>query len=149
MSNLRNLIRRIVEEEMEDLEEDMSTGEGEVYLTPKAFTAGKERDINDPVYKKKLKGQHKLNSVNPNNITEISYNAYKNNPDKTEKEKINGNFQEIYKRLKEVEQLMAHAKKLKTEIGQDQVYWKDTTRKFGKISEKLNSISIRIKEMWS
>lgn len=146
--SLRNLIKRLVEEEIENLEEDMSTGEGEVYLTPKAFSKnGKVKPINDPVYSDKSNINRKNRNVGP--VTEISYSAFKNDTEQTPKQKINGNIREIAKRLAEVEQLMVHAKKLRSETEDNNVYWKGTVGAFGKISERMNRISNRIKEMWS
>jgi hypothetical protein len=50
--------------------------------------------------------------------------------------------------LREVEQMINHAGKLKMESGADQtVFWKGTLGNFQKIKERLNRLSNKIVEM--
>lgn len=134
MIKLTDLLKEIEDER--ELDEMMDTDSGGEYDTPNAFTKNGriKRPHLDPAY---------------DQLAEISYNQFKTDETMSPKQKINTNIMEIYRKLREVETMMTHAKRLKTEIGEDQVYWKGTVAKFGKISEKLNKISTRIREMWT
>lgn len=79
---------------------------------------------------------------------EANYNDFKNDPNTNPKQKINSHILEINKRLREVEQMITHASKLKTETGADQsVFWKGTLGSFKKIDERLLRLSSKIREL--
>lgn len=89
-----------------------------------------------------------LNKNHGNIIKEVNYKDYKNDDSKTERQKINSNILEINKKLREVEQMVNHAKRLKVETGAgSDVFWKGTISSFLKIKERLNRLSNKIVEM--
>jgi len=161
-SSLQNLLQRLDEntnhwEDEVDLTEENVTsnldGGAGPQKTPFAFSK-KVKDPDDvsysePVmhterfYKKIEDSYNRLQGT----ITEINYNDYKSDPSKTTTQKINSNILEINKKLREVEQMINHAAKLKTESGSDQtVFWKGTVGSFLKIKERLNRLSNKIVE---
>jgi tetrahydromethanopterin S-methyltransferase subunit G len=82
------------------------------------------------------------------NLTEAKYSDFKNDQSNPTKVKINKHINEIDKRLREVEQMITHAAKLKLESGADQtVFWKGTLGNFQKIDQRLNRLSNKIREM--
>lgn len=82
-------------------------------------------------------------------LYELTYKDYKAS-DQPLKEKINGNISEINRKLMEVEQLINHANKLKTETSSDQrVFYKNTFKRFNSVNERLNRIGHKIKELLS
>lgn len=128
---------------------------------------GGEGQPNTPyAFRKKVKNPKDLSytqSVNPterfyrkwevvfndlqNSLNEVSYKDYKSDSTRNERQKINGHIIEINKKLREVEQMINHASKLKLETGSDQtVFWKGTLGNFLKIKERLNRLSNKITE---
>lgn len=162
-TSLQNLLQRLDEntnrwEDEEDLTEENVTsnldgGQGP-QKTPFAFSK-KVKDPDDdsysePVvhterfYKKIEDSYNKLQKQ----IQEINYKDFKTDSSKSTTQKINSNVLEINKKLREVEQMINHAAKLKTESGADQtVFWKGTIGSFLKIKERLNRLSNKIVEM--
>ena len=81
-------------------------------------------------------------------IDEINYKSFKEDDSQSERQKINNNIIEINRKLREVEQMIGHASKLKLETGSGQdVYWKRTAQSFLKIRERLNRLSSKIVEI--
>lgn len=145
-STLQNLLNR--------LDENMNTtSDGEVVDTPYAFSK-KVQDPDDDAFSEDVpetdlfikKMEETFNKIH--RISEINYKDYKGDNSKTERQKINTNILEINKKLREVEQMIAHANKLKLETGANQeVFWKGTLSSFLKIKERLNRLSNKIVEM--
>lgn len=139
---------------LDRLDENMNTtSDGEVVDTPYAF--GKKvqapdddafsEDVpeTDLFFKKMEESLLKIQK-----LTELNYKDYKSDGSRTERQKINSNILEINKKLREVEQMIGHASKLKLETGADQsVFWKGTLGNFLKIKERLNRLSNKIVEM--
>jgi hypothetical protein len=81
-------------------------------------------------------------------LVEVTYSDYKNDNNSSTRQKINNHINEINKRLREVEQMITHASKLKTESGSDQrVFWKGTVSKFQQIDQRLTRLSTKIREI--
>lgn len=159
-SSLKNLIQQLnenfyLEEDCEDeieLEEDNSGNSGGEYMTPNAFSK-KVQDPDDVSYSKKVESSdrfYKKIEESINRIDEASYNDYRNDDTKSERQKINGNIIEINRKLREVEQMIGHASKLKLETGAgSDIYWKQTGRSFLKIKERLVRLTSKIVEISS
>jgi len=148
-------IPKLVEDEF--LDEDNSGASGGEYLTPKAFV-DKESEPADDSYPIEVKGTDRFykkiediyNRTNSSVslLTEANYSDYRNDDTKSERQKINGNIIEINRKLREVEQMIGHASKLKLETGAgSDIYWKGTLGSFLKIKERLNRLSTKIIEM--
>lgn len=121
-----------------NVEEENYTNSIDVINMPLNF---KRKNMDDDSYSKKIEEMY-------NRLYEITYNDYKNDSSTSTKQKINGHIIEINKRLKEVEQMLTHATKLKMESGSDQrVFWKSTVDKFQKIDQTLSRLSNKIREM--
>jgi len=81
-------------------------------------------------------------------VNEANYNDFKKDDTRNERTKINEHILLINKRLREVEQMINHASRLKLESGANQtVFWKGTLRNFTKINERLIRLSNKIREM--
>jgi len=160
-SSLRNLISQLNEnfnleeedcdDEME-LEEDNSGNSGGEYMTPNAFSK-KVIEPDDASYSKKVDSTdrfYKKIEESINRIDEANYNDFRNDDSKSERQKINGNIIEINRKLREVEQMISHASKLKLETGQgSDIYWKQTGKSFLKIKERLVRLTSKIVEISS
>lgn len=142
----------------DELDEENTSSSVEGYSTPYAF-GKKERPVDDEAYSKKVpktdfykKMAESIDridrQVNKKIVSELNYNDYKSDQSNTERQKINLNIKEINRQLMEVERMITHAYKLKTESGADNgVFWKGTLGRFQKINEKLLRISGKIREM--
>lgn len=139
---------------LDRLDENMNTtSDGEVVDTPYAFSK-KIQDPDDDAFSEDVpetdlffkKMEESLLKIQK--LTELNYKDYKSDGSRTERQKINSNILEINKKLREVEQMIGHASKLKLETGADQsVFWKGTLGNFLKIKERLNRLSNKIVEM--
>jgi len=139
-TSIRNLIERLDNEY--PLEEDNTTAAIPPVDTPNAFRK-KEKDWEDETHP----SEHYFKKIE-STINELSYGDFKGDDTKNEKQKINSNLIEMNRKLREVEQMINHASKLKTESGSDSsVFWKGTLGSFVKIKERLNRLSQKIVEM--
>lgn len=138
-----------------DVLEDVNTtsnldgGQGQPQ-TPYAFSK-KVQNPEDVAYSNDVEHTNRffkqINDVYKNAILELNYRDYKRDDTRTEKEKINSNIVEINRKLKEVEQMINHASRLKMESGSDQgIFWKGTLANFTKINERLIRLSSKIRE---
>lgn len=81
-------------------------------------------------------------------LTEISYNEFLNDKTKSERQKVNGNINKMYSKLREVDQLCTHALKLKGSLPNDQkIFWKNTMNKMTKILKILSRIRTKAIEL--
>lgn len=80
-------------------------------------------------------------------LTEVTYKDFATDQTSSTKQKVNGAIRKINSTLYELERLVSHASKLKTEAGLSQdAFWKSTNSYFGKISERLLRISNKVRE---
>lgn len=129
------------------IDEENVTGSGESYETPFAF-GKKVKKPKDVSYSKNIEDEHRFFKKFEQKINEIAYNDFKNDDSRNEKQKINANIIEMNKKLREVEQMINHASRLKLETGQDQsVFWKGTINSFVKIKERLNRLTNKLVEI--
>lgn len=159
-------LRRIMETIDRDfVVEDNTTASVDGYETPKAF-GDEPDDVDGDTYTEEVpdtdlyfKAMDEMFSrvnrlidlkVNKKQIQELTYNDFKSDNTKTDRQKINLNIKEMNRMLREVEQMISHAAKLKSESGADSnVFWKGTLDRFTKINEKLIRLSGKIREMHS
>lgn len=134
-------------ETIKKIDEDNTTGSGEAYESPFAF-GKKVKKPNDVSYSKEVENEHRFFKKFEQKINEIAYKDFKKDDSRNEKQKINSNIIEINKKLREVEQMINHASRLKLETGQDQgVFWKGTINSFVKIKERLNRLTTKLVEI--
>ena len=79
-------------------------------------------------------------------LDEISYKDYSQDESMSAKKKINTSIKEVNRRLYEIDRMVTHAMKLKTETGMEDVFWKSTKSKFAKISERMLRIGNKLRE---
>lgn len=81
-------------------------------------------------------------------LNEANYKEFKTDSSVTTKQKINNNISEVNRLLSQVEQLVTHAGKLKTETSADQsIFYKNTFKRFNQVSEKMNRLQAKIREL--
>jgi hypothetical protein len=98
-----------------------------------------------PVYKVESKSTYKeLMDI----LGEVSYKEYKTDETKSVNRKINDSIKNINKTIYEVERVVEHALKLKTEMNIDQrTLWGSSMNRLRKISERINRITKKINEL--
>jgi hypothetical protein len=98
-----------------------------------------------PVYKVESKSTYKeLMDI----LGEVSYKEYKTDETKSVNRKINDSIKNINKTIYEVERVVEHALKLKTEMNVDQrTLWGSSMNRLRKISERINRITKKINEL--
>ena len=142
-------LNKILDEKLKELEEMSSTGAGEAYDTPNAFSKDEE-DENDNAEKagyKKVKESKFKQFAKASFLNEVSYKEYKKNPDMTAKQKVNQSIKEVSSKLFKIERLINQNIKLKTEEGIDgKQYWKSTRSSLYKISERMMRISEKLRK---
>lgn len=144
LSQLLEQVDQRFKVEEENTTSNLDGGQGQP-KTPYAF-AKKVQDPDDPSYPEDVIVERFYKRIS--DLCEGDYKSFKRDDSRNEKQKINGNILEINRKLREVEQMIDHAKKLKLETGQDStVYWKGTFDKFLKIKERLNRLSKKIVEI--
>ncbi len=146
------------EDEDEDLDEMSVTGDVAGYDSPKAF--GKNNRGVEEMERLGFKKVPKTNKyfvpmestfkrlASSIYLNEGSYHEYKNDESASPRTKVNRSIAEVNKRLMEIEKIVNHNIRLKTESGvnSDQ-YWKRSANTFAKISERLNRINNKLKEL--
>jgi hypothetical protein len=98
-----------------------------------------------PVYKVESKSTYKeLMDI----LGEVSYKEYKTDETKSVNRKINDSIKNINRTIYEVERVVEHALKLKTEMNVDQrTLWGSSMNRLRKISERINRITKKINEL--
>lgn len=143
-------LSKLIDEKLKELEEISSTGEGEAYDTPNAFSKTGEEDEEDNAevfgYKKVKESKFKK-YAKASFLNEVSYKDYKGNQDQSSKQKVNQSIKEVGSRLLKIERIINHNIKLKTEEGIDnKQYWKSTRSGLYKISERMMRISEKLRK---
>jgi len=143
-------LSKIIEDKLKELEEENSTGAGESFDTPNAFSKDGKEDENDNAETagyKKVKTESKFMKLAKQTLmSEVSYKDYKKDESATSKQKVNRAIREINSKLYKIESVVNQNIKLKSESGVDSTkYWKSTRSNLQKISEKMNRLSERLR----
>ena len=97
-------------------------GTGAAYATPKAFK--KKKDIN-----------------------EVSYSDFKRNTESSPRQKIARGISQVSKMIKEIEKIVAHNFKLKTELDMNSgTFLKSTNRKIHELGARLKQLENKLRE---
>ena len=129
---------------------EMSTTAGAPgYLTPNAFGPADDETLDQAGYKKvKTKNNESTYKQMMNQLHEMRYSEYKNDTTATPKTKVNKSISEVNRLLGEIEKIVHRNMRLKTEMGVSSGdYWKNTSKNFGKISERLVRINNKLREL--
>lgn len=162
--NVNAFIYKIKESEefkqfQEELDEMSVTGMVAGYETPKAFAAN-EDDFEEhnketaEVYGYKLVPKTKKRNFESiykqamGVLDESTYNEFRKDETRTTNRKINDSIKNINRIMYEVEKVVEHASRLKTEMAVDQrTLWRESRSRLVKIAEKINRISKKINEL--
>jgi len=132
------------------LKEDSTTASVPGYQTPYAFGKVNKQDLEDMGYKVvgKTDKNESLYKQMMNQLTEVRYVDYKNDESASPKTKVNKSIAEVNRLLGEIERIVHRNIRLKNETGvNSNDYWKNTSKNFGKISERLVRINNKLKEL--
>lgn len=82
-------------------------------------------------------------------LNEISYRRFSENVSKvTTERKITRALQEVSKRIREIEQVIEYSNRLKTEnVVKNESFWVSKTNQLSALSERLNALSNRIRNL--
>lgn len=113
---------------------------------------------NAKYYEDKVKNANKVNEsvieklIKEELLNEVSYNKFKNEVKyRTKSETLYKAIREIKRKLDEVDRLMEYTSRMKGELNEDQEgvkYWKHGLNAVGKISETINKISNKVKDIY-
>ena len=132
--------------EEEELEEENVTGGGEAYNTKYAFGKKVDDETSEKSGYKKMKESTFMKMAKLMNLTEANYNDYKKDESATSKQKVNRAIKEVNSKLFKIERIINQNIKLKTETGIDEnKYWKSTRENLSKISEKMTTLSEKLR----
>ena len=137
-------------DELIRMDEMSTTASVPGYQTPYAFGKVDDKDLEAMGYKvvKKSDKNESLYRQMMNQLSEVRYVDYKNDASSTPKTKVNKSIAEVNRLLGEIERIVHRNIRLKTEMGvNSNDYWKNTSKNFGKISERLVRINNKLKEL--
>jgi hypothetical protein len=142
--------RKLVREVIEELEEMSTTASAPGYSTPHAFTGNRKKN-KERQKQTALKSTYQLvKSVESLDEAVSKYNRFKNDQEKTSKQKIGLSIREAKKAIKEIDRQLKILTKYKNEFkyGTDH-YWKRTVKDIYTIERKILRISQRLRELKS
>ncbi len=178
--DLKEYIKSLIRQQLEEMS---TTGGGEAYLTPKAFSpkgqktnaatkqaersgwkkvpAGIPSDskIKDykPIWKSAEKPRYKMYKetieklVKQELLNEVTYSKFKNEvKHRTKSEQLHKAIREVKKKLQEIDRIVEYTSRMKQELSLDEggvSYWKATEANIGKISEMMNHLNNKIKNL--
>jgi hypothetical protein len=141
------------------LEETSVTGMVAGYETPKAFAPSEEEFEKHSketaetqgytvVPKKTKKNYESIYKQAMGVINEGTYNDFRKDETRSSNRKINDSIKNINRTIYEVERVVEHALRLKTEMNVDQrTLWGESMSRLRKISERINRITKKIHEL--
>jgi hypothetical protein len=164
--NVESFIKKLKESEdyrefVEEisLDEMSTTASVPGYQTPNAFAAS-EDDFEEhnketaEVYgykivpKTKKRNYESVYKQAMGVIKEGTYNEFRRDETRSSNRKINDSIKNINRTIYEVERVVEHALKLKTEMNVDQrTLWGESMNRLRKISERINRITKKIHEL--
>lgn len=164
--NVESFIKKLKEsEEYRQFTEEMMLDEASVtgmvagYDTPKAFAPSEEEFDKHSKENAEMQGYTVVPKKTKRNyesvykqamdvISEGTYKEFRTDETRTTNRKINDSIKNINRIMHEVERVVDHASRLKTEMAVDQrTLWRESRNRLVKISEKINRISKKIHEL--
>ena len=141
------------------LEEMSTTASVPGYQTPNAFSRS-EKEFEEHskenaetqgytvVPKKSKKNYESVYKQAMSVLTEGTYKEFRGDDTRSSNRKINDSIKNINRTIYEVERVVEHALKLKTEMNVDQrTLWGESMNRLRKISERINRITKKINEL--
>lgn len=146
-SELRNLIREVLSELEDELDEVTVTGNVDGYKTPGAFKKTDGTDPDDEPDKGHVKQINKGTGYTQVNEGTNRYHQLRKE-DGTPNQKIGKGIRELRKQLSEMEKFVTWYGRIKNESGLDSAnYWKRTQKHLAKISERLNKLTSKVRDL--
>jgi len=164
--NVESFIKKLKEsEEYRQFKEEMyldemsTTASVPGYQTPKAFAPSEkefekhseetaEKQGYTVVPKKSNKNFESIYKQAMNVISEGTYKEFRTDETRSSNRKINDSIKNINRTIYEVERVVEHALRLKTEMNVDQrTLWGESMSRLRKISERINRITKKIHEL--
>ena len=147
-------IREFIKQQYAKLKKENTTANIATYDTPNAFTGDEKDDgtqavdLEDGQYAYSIEAPKKRkNSVK---LHELSYKDFKKNEEASTIQKINKNILEASRRIREVNQMLDHSVKLKTETKlTDDVHWKKTNEALQRMHKRLTSLSEKANQLYN
>jgi len=172
--DLREYIKELVRQELDEIS---ASGDAGAYLTPMAFAkkgqgpnlatkqaqksgwklAGgmpKKSKVLD--YKELWKGKKSsmneslLNIIEQELLNEVTYNKFKKDVKfRTKSEQLHKAIREVKKKLQEIDRIVEFTSRMKQELSEDGGvnYWKATQKNVASISEMVNQLNNKIKNL--
>ncbi len=142
--------RKLVREVVEELEEMSTTASAPGYSTPHAFTGNRKKN-KERQKQTALKSTYQLvQSVESLDEAVSRYNRFKNDQEKTSRQKIGLSIREAKKAIKEIDRQLKILTKYKNEFKYStDHYWKRTVKDIYTIEKKILRISQRLRELKS
>tara|TARA_R110001599_G_scaffold143756_1_gene324910 strand:+ start:580 stop:1329 length:750 start_codon:yes stop_codon:yes gene_type:complete len=147
-------LREFTKKQYDKLKEGSTTANIANYETPNAFTGDKDDDgtqavdLEDAQYAYSIEAPKKRkNSIK---LHELSYKNFKANEEVSTIQKINKNILEASKRIREVNRMLDHSVKLKTESKlTDDVHWKKTNEALVKMHKRVSALSEKANSLYN
>jgi hypothetical protein len=167
MNQLKEYIKDLVRKELEEMS---TTGGGEVYATPFAFAKkGQKKNVatstaEDEGWKvakkpttSKIVDYKKLFEVNIKDIVkeellnEVTYSKFKTEVKyRTKSEQLHKAIREVKRKLAEIDRIVEYTSRMKQELSEGEEgikYWKATQKNVAAISEMVNHLNNKIKNL--
>ena len=143
----RQLVREILEDELGEIS---TTASAPGYSTPMAFTGNKKKN-KEKQKQTALKSTYQLVQSVENLDEAVSrYNRFKNDQEKTSKQKIGLSMREAKRAIREIDKQLKVLTKYKNEFKYStDHYWKRTIKDIYTIEKKILRISQRLRELKS
>jgi len=174
MDQLKEKLKQLIRKELEEMS---ATGGGEAYSTPRAFapkgqkknaatkyaekegwkvTKGMPKHSKMLDYKELWKGKKSTMNESLKNIikqellNEVTYSKFKSEVKfRTKSEQLHKAIREVKRKLQEIDRIVEYTSRMKQELSEDGGinYWKATQKNIGTISEMVNQLNNKIKNL--
>jgi len=169
--DLKEYIRSLVQQELEEISAtgDIGVGAGPI-MTPYAFAkkgqkknaatkyaeklgykVAKKPKTSKVVDYKKIFEMKSLNDIiDQELLNEVTYNKFKTEVKfRTKSEQLHKAIREVKKKLQEIDRIVEYTSRMKQELSEDGGinYWKATQKNVGQISEMINQLNNKIKNL--
>lgn len=138
----RKLVREVINEVMNSVDEISTTAGVAGYEVPHAFTSGSDDsdEEDDDIVRKKIKVDE----------ARTRYHRLKNDQSRTAKQKIGQSIRDAKKAIREARRTIRVIAKYKNEFGYSmESYWKTTQKDIYRMEEDLKLISQKLRELRS
>jgi len=119
------------------------------YTAPSGYTGGGIKG--DDYYKKESMNESIINIVKEELINEVTYHKFKNEVKfRTKNEQLHKAIREVKRKLSEIDRIVEYTSRMKQELSEGEEglkYWKKTESNIATISEMVNQLNNKIKNL--